>query len=155
MKKLLRLVVLLVLAAAVGCQEEHQLQSGRTLITAKNFNSIAAMQWFLLRMTVDGQPFELTGERPYVQFNAEKNKIGGFASVNRFFGTVQVDKKGRVQWSGPFGSTRMAGSPEMMKQERIFLETLPKTNRFFRGRVYLYAVSDDGKNELVFYVPVE
>jgi len=59
---------------------------------------------------------------------------------------------GRVQWPGPFGSTRMAGSPQQMEQEDAFLKALPRTEWLSKAGSNLNAVSEDGKTKLVFYV---
>ena len=137
---------------AAGCEESQVNQSGQTMITAKNFETIAGMQWILQQMTIDGEAFELVGENPFIQFNADENKVTGFASLNRFFGSVKIDEKGRVQWPGPFGSTRMAGPQQQMKQEDAFLKALPRTEWLSTAGSNLYAVSDDGQTALVFYV---
>ena len=155
MKKAIQIFAILALMVAVGCQESEKAQSSQTTITTKNFKTITGMQWILQQMTVDGEAFGLVGEKPFIQFDADENKVTGFASVNRFFGSVQISKEGRVQWPGPFGSTRMAGPPEQMKQEDAFLKALPRTNRLSKSKNNLYAASTDGQTELVFFVPVE
>lgn len=155
MKKTFCIAALLGLMIMTGCREPQKSQLNQTTITAENFKTIAGMQWILKQMTVDGEAFELTGEMPFVQFNADENKITGFASINRFFGSVKIDGEGHVQWPGPFGSTRMAGSPEQMKQEDAFLKALPQTERLSTAGINLYAATADGKTELVFYVPVK
>ena len=129
MKKTFCIVSLLGLMIMAGCREPQKTPLNQTEITADNFKKIAGMQWILKQMTVDGEAFELTGEMPFVQFDADENKVTGFASVNRFFGSVKIDEKGHVQWPGPFGSTRMAGSPEQMAQEDAFLKALPQIER--------------------------
>ena len=151
-KKTFCIAALLGLLIAVGCEESQVNQSGQTIITAKNLETIAGMQWILQQMTIDGESFELVGKNPFIQFNSNENKIIGFASVNRFFGSVKIDEKGRVQWPGPFGSTRMAGPPQQMKQEDAFLKALPRTEWLSKAGSNLYAVSDDGQTTLVFYV---
>ena len=155
MKTTIQILAILALMMAAGCQESQETQRDRTAITSKNFKTIAGMQWILQQMTVDGEVIELVGEKPFIQFNADENKVTGFASVNRFFGSVKIDGEGRTQWPGPFGSTRMAGPPEQMKQEDAFLKALPRTNRLSKTGINLYAASADGKTELVFYVPVK
>lgn len=155
MKRALCIVSIVGLMAAAGCQESQEGRAARTPITAESFKTIAGMQWNLRQMTIDGEAFELADEKPFIQFDADKNKVTGSGSVNRFFGSVKIDEKGRVQWPGPFGSTQMAGPPEQMKQEAVFLKTLPKTDRLSRDGIHLYAAAEDGKTELVFYVPVE
>ncbi|OQY07826.1 MAG: hypothetical protein B6I25_00725 [Planctomycetales bacterium 4572_13] len=154
MKTTVQIFVILALLITVGCQESEKALA-QTPITSANFKAIAGMQWILREMTVEGEAFELVGEKPFIQFNADENKVAGFASVNRFFGSVEIDGEGHVQWPGPFGSTRMAGPPEQMKQEAAFLKALPQTNRLSKAGINLYAASADGQTELVFFVPVE
>lgn len=155
MKKTFCIVSLLGLMIMTGCREPQKAPLNQTVITAANFKTIAGMQWILQQMTIDGEAFELTGEKPFIQFDADTNKVTGFASVNRFFGSVEIDNEGRVRWPGPLGSTRMAGSPEQMKQEDAFLKALPQIEQLSTAGINLYAAGADGKTELVFYVPVE
>jgi heat shock protein HslJ len=151
MKKTFCMAVLLGLMITAGCQESQEEQLTQTAITAENYKTIAGMQWILQQMTVDGKSIELLGEKPFIQFDPEENKVTGFASLNRFFGSVKIDNEGHVQWPGPFGSTRMAGSPEQMQQEDTFLKALPRTEWLSKAGSNLYATSDDGKTRLVFY----
>ena len=110
------------------------------------------MQWILQKMTIDGNEYDLAGERPFIEFS-NNGKVSGFASINRYSGSMQVDGQGRVLWS-PFRSTRMAGPPELMDQESTFLQALPRTQRLRLEGIHLHAQSDDGQVELVFYAPV-
>ncbi|HML76099.1 MAG TPA: META domain-containing protein [Anaerohalosphaeraceae bacterium] len=125
----------------------------RVEIHAGNFERIAGMQWILKSMKADGQDYPLTGEMPFIQF-APDGKVSGFASINRYFGSVQVSSKGHVTWSN-LGSTRMAGPENLMKQEDAFLKALASTERLSVEGVHLFALSADGRTELVFYVPVK
>jgi heat shock protein HslJ len=151
MKKIFCMAVLLGLMIAAGCQESQEDQLSQTAITAENYKTIAGMQWILQQMTVDGKAIKLLGEKPFIQFDPDENKVTGFASLNRFFGSVKIDGEGHVQWPGPFGSTRMAGPPEQMQQEDAFLKALPRTKWLSKAGSNLYATSDDGKTRLVFY----
>ena len=152
MKKIFCIAALWGMMIVGGCQESQANKSSQTTITAENFKTITGMQWILQQMTVNGETFKLVGENPFIEFNADENKVTGFASVNRFFGSVRIDEKGRVQWPGPFGSTRMAGPPEQMKQEDSFLKALPQTEQISTAGSNLYAISEDGQTRLVFYV---
>jgi heat shock protein HslJ len=112
------------------------------------------MQWMLQKMTIDGKEYKLTDENPFIKFEND-GKVSGFASINRFFGSIKIDNQGRVKWTAPFGSTRMAGPPELMEQENSFLNALQKTESFSIERIYLYIQTSDGQTELTFYVPVK
>ena len=127
--------------------------SARTLITSQNLSRIVGMQWILEKMIIDGREFRLAREKPFIKFDKDGN-VSGSGSVNRFFGSMQIDDKGNVQWQKALGSTRMAGPPELMKQETVFLNLLPKTELLSLGGIRLYASTKDTKTELVFYVPV-
>lgn len=125
----------------------------RVEIHAGNLERIAGMQWILKSMKADGQDYPLTGEMPFIQFTAD-GKVSGFASINRYFSSVQVSGEGHVTWSNP-GATRMAGPENLMKQEDAFLQALVRTERLSVEGINLYALSADGRTELVFYVPVK
>ena len=146
------IIAILGLIIIGGCQESQEKQSTPTVITSENLETIAGVQWILQQMTVDGKPINLIGEKPFIQFDVDENRVTGFASLNRFFGSVNIDKAGNVQWPGPFGSTRMAGPPEQMAQEDAFLKALPQTQRLSKAGINLYATSKDGQTKLVFYV---
>lgn len=53
----------------------------------------------------------------------EHGQATGRGGVNRYGGTFAVDGEGGIE-AGPFMSTRMAGPPEAMEQEREFLALL-------------------------------
>jgi len=122
-------------------------------IHAGNFERITGMQWILKSMKADGQDYPLTGEMPFIQF-APDGKVSGFASINRYFSSVQISSEGHVTWSNP-GATRMAGPENLMKQEDAFLKALTRTERLSVEGINLYALGADGRTELVFYVPVK
>lgn len=148
------LIVALGLVCFVGCRTAgDKTRSSKTLITSENVGRIAGIQWILKEMTIDGNEHHLTGERPFVKFSND-GEVSGFASVNRFSGSMQLDGQGKIRWS-PFRSTRMAGPSELMDQESAFLQALPRTYRLSLDGIYLHAQSRDGQVELVFYVPVE
>ena len=151
MKNSILLMLILTLITA-GCKDSQEAESNALSITSENFETIAGVQWILQQMTIDGEAFELAGEKPFIQFDADENKVTGFASLNRFFGSFKIDEAGRVQWPGPFGSTRMAGSPQQMEQEDAFLKALPRTEWLSKAESNLHAISEDGKTKLVFYV---
>jgi heat shock protein HslJ len=111
------------------------------------------MQWTLKDMTVDGKEFKLTGEMPFVKLEKD-GRITGFASINRFFGSMTIDDKGEVKWPSSLGATRMAGPPALMTQEDAFLKALVQTGSVAIERIYLYMTSADNKTTLTFYVPV-
>jgi heat shock protein HslJ len=158
MKIKIYFTISLLMVVLLGCypcsNKEIASQGGQTHITSDNFSRIAGMQWILRKMIVDGSEYPLAGEMPFVKFETD-GKINGFASINRFFGSIEINPQGQVKWSKALGSTRMAGPEELMKQEDAFLKALPKTEQLAIKGIYLYAHSIDRQTEYIFYVPVE
>lgn len=156
--KMFYVVVCLLTTVFLGCKcscnKEAPGQNDQIRITSTNLNHIIGTQWILQKMTVDGSEYQLAEEMPFIKFEAD-GKINGFASINRFFGSMQIDEQGKVEWSKDFGSTKMAGPESLMKQEDAFLQALTKTDELAVEGIYLHAYSDDRKIELVFYVPVK
>ena len=148
------LLVTLLSSCHTTQSERTSTSEDRTLITSESLGRIAGMQWTLRKMTIDGQQYKLADERPFIKFEND-GKLSGFASINRFFGSMQIDNQGAVKWTAPFGSTKMAGPPELMQQEDSFLDALQKTERLSTERIYLYLQNSDGRTELVLYVPVK
>jgi len=156
--KLSYVVICLLITALWGCKcacnKGASVQSNQVLITSTNLSNIVGMQWILQKMTVNGSDYPLAKEVPYVKFETD-GKVNGFASINRFFGSMQIDEQGKIKWSDAFGSTKMAGPENLMKQEDVFLQSLVKTHKLAVEGIYLYAHSEDRQVELVFYVPVK
>jgi len=150
--------VSLLITVLLGCNASSNKQKAgqgdQTLITSDNISRITGMQWILQKMIVDASEYPLAGEMPFVKFETD-GKINGFASINRFFGSMQINEQGQIKWSEAFGSTRMAGPEGLMKQEHAFLEALPKTEQLTIKGIRLYAYSEDRQIECIFYVPIE
>lgn len=136
-----------------GCKSAEMPAGKQVEIHAGNLERIAGMQWILKSMKMDGQDYPLAGEMPFIQFTPD-GKVSGFASINRYFSSVQVSGEGHVTWSNP-GATRMAGPENLMKQEDAFLKALTMSERLSVEGIHLFALSADGRTELVFYVPVK
>ena len=147
------IVVLMAAVVLAGCETPQKQVQTRDLITANNYSRIIGLQWILESMTIDSQPWPLTGERPFIQF-ASDARVTGFASINRFYGGAQIGPNGQLAWPGPFGMTRMAGPENLMKQEDTFVKTLPKTEQMSISGNRLYIYTKDRSIELVFFVPL-
>ena len=135
-----------------GCSETSKTASDEVVITAQNISSISEQAWGLESMTSDGQDYVLAGKMPTLKI-AATGKITGFASLNMFFVSMEIDDSGNVKWPKPIGSTRMAGVENIMKQENAFLSTLPKTEKISLENGKLNFASNDGQSKLVFSVP--
>ena len=85
-------------------------------------------EWRLTDWIVNGAPRQLVaGSNVTIAFDPS-GKLSGNASINSFSGSFRFDADGRLQWPrAGFVLTRMAGPPELMAQERAFLESLRRT----------------------------
>ena len=117
-------------------------------MTSEKISQIVGVRWVLQKISIDGNEYDLADDRPYIEFN-DNGRISGFTSINRCSGSMQLDDQGRARWS-PLASTKMAGPPELMKQESVFLEALPRVQSFSIEGTHLYAQSEDDQVELVF-----
>lgn len=63
---------------------------------------------------------------PTLRLDAETAQASGFAGVNRFTGSYELDAEGLS--FGPLASTRMAGPPEAMALEQVYLEALSRVD---------------------------
>lgn len=77
-------------------------------------------QWLLNSY---GKQGERPGEGPSITIEISGDRISGSAGVNRFFGKFE---DGSVV--APIGTTMMAGPPELMEQERKFLELISRAD---------------------------
>lgn len=80
---------------------------------------------------------------PTLTFAADGRAVG-HAGVNRYFATYERGDTGRLSFAA-IGSTRMAGSPDAMRQEQRYLDTLGRIDRYALrdGRLTLYVGEDE------------
>lgn len=124
------LSVFILLAAA--CQKQNGPAPDENLVTAASVTSLHNVEWQLQKMIVNKQEFDLVADSEVSLQFTEEGKVAGKSSVNQYFGAVSIDDKGALQWPEPgFGSTMMAGPPELMNQERTYLDALRATDRAY------------------------
>ena len=107
---------------------------------------LAAALLFAFPALADEQP-DLTGsewgypgkDRPFIVFRSEMRLVGN-GGCNNFFGNWQVHDGDQLEL-GPIGATRMACSPEIMKQETEFLARLEAVTsyRIVEDRIQLFS----------------
>jgi heat shock protein HslJ len=109
------------------------------------------VDWKLIRMVRNGQDVALIANSKVTASFHAAGRIAGMASVNRYFGSYKASGDGRIEWPAPaVGATRMAGPPELMKQEALFLDALGKVSRARMEGSRLILMTDDGTTELTF-----
>lgn len=154
MKRELVIICLVMVFAGFGCIGTGKSGADkRIMVTSENYDQICNMQWLLKEMHSGGQKFLPAQDAPFMEFKPD-GKIAGFASVNRFFGSLSIDDQGRVAIP-PMGSTMMAGPEELMAREMAFLSVFQKISHFYRDGIFLYALTEDPDEELTFFVPVQ
>jgi len=85
-------------------------------------------EWRLTDWIVNGVQRQLVGDSNVTIAFDPSGKLSGNASINSFSGNFRFDAEGRLQWPrAGFALTRLAGSPDLMAQERAFLESLRRT----------------------------
>ena len=85
-------------------------------------------EWRLTDWIVNGVPRQLVADSNVTIAFDPSGKLSGNASINSYSGNFRFDADGRLQWPrAGFILTRTAGPPELMAQERAFLESLRRT----------------------------
>lgn len=103
-------------------------------------------QWDLAR----ARDASVEWSRFHVTLGFQQGRAGGRAPVNRYFGMCQ-ELPGGVLELGPFGVTMMAGPPEAMAAETVFLALLEQVRGFRReGEEALILVDAEGAEVLSF-----
>jgi heat shock protein HslJ len=109
------------------------------------------VEWKLTRMVRDGSEVSLVvGSKVTANFHAA-GRVAGVASLNRYFGSYKASGDGHIGWAAPtFGATQMAGKPELMQQETLYLGALAKVSNARMEGTRLVLSNDDGSVELTF-----
>lgn len=120
-------------------------------ITSENIPQIFDIEWALLTIKNNNLVIlKPTESKPTLTFQAE-NKIAGNASINRYFGSYKLNLKGVLSWQEPgFATTMMAGPPELMEQEQLFLQNLQNSVRIVKMSNGLKLENVDGSIQLLF-----
>ena len=123
---MVRLAALLCVLAIMGCAGDR---SGGG-VDKFSIKTISGADWQLVRMDVSAEEM-VPVKDSLISFSCTPDgEVAGLASINRYSGNMTTDEERILQWS-PFRVTRMAGPPELMKQESKFLGALPQTTRFY------------------------
>lgn len=133
----------LLFSMPVAAQSDKELSE--TPVSATDTNAWVNREWVLTRFVYKGHARRLPDEAITLRF-MPNFRVAGKAPVNRFFGGYQLSEPGLLKWSGPLGSTKMAGPPEATKLETEFFEALGKATRLAQGRQKL--VFRDDKKEM-------
>jgi heat shock protein HslJ len=92
--------------------------------------AMADVEWTLVKLERNGETLEpRAGSKATLRLRTD-GAVGGLATINRYFGSASFREDGVVTWTGPMGSTQMAGPPELMEQEAAILRALQGAMRW-------------------------
>jgi heat shock protein HslJ len=113
--------------------------------------AVADVEWVLVKLERNGETLEpRAGSKATLRMRTD-GAVGGLATINRYFGSASFSEDGVVTWTGPMGSTQMAGPPELMEQEAAFLRALESAMRWrLEGADLLVLEGADGAVRLTF-----
>jgi len=143
------LVVSLIL---VGCATTHpEKASGPdgSRVPA-DLGALAGGEWHVTSMWVDGKEFAVASDARPTFAVAEAGKVNGLATLNRYFGQLELLPGGEIHWAGPLGSTMMAGPENLMDQEVRFLQVLQRARKASFRDGALVLEDENGQNTLEF-----
>ena len=145
------MVIFSLLFACTGIDPQNTAgQTDSVLITPQHLKKISDIEWHLNQMTLNGDPVPLL-EKSKITFSCSGDeKVAGLASINRYFGNFKVNEDGGIIWNKALGMTRMAGPPELMKQEAVYMDALSKTSRMYLSDSKLVLRSKDRSTVLMF-----
>jgi heat shock protein HslJ len=119
----------------------------RVPVTPAQMSELQDIEWYLEKMSKDKEPIALVPDSKVTFMMKNAGKVAGLATLNRYFGSLVLSEKGDIIWQGPLGMTKMAGPPELMKQEDIFIDVLPKCQRMYRQGSRL--ILEDNKQSII------
>jgi heat shock protein HslJ/uncharacterized protein YecT (DUF1311 family) len=113
--------------------------------------AVRGHEWRLVGLVVAGTLTPIvSGSAITIRF-ADNGLAGGAASLNRYQGGYRLGADGALAWVGPgFAATRMAGPPDLMQQEAVFLEALQAASRLRIEEGALLLESANGGTRLTF-----
>jgi len=131
----------------------------------KSFNSTLLMaminkNWQLKSISESGkilfEPGNEPGKKVVTLLFDSACKVSGRSVINRYFGQCELGENNTIKWKDPgFGMTMMAGPPEDMDAEQLYLKHLKQTTKIVLKESLLELQSDDGDISLVFELTSE
>jgi len=147
-------MTIMICSLLFACTGIHPQKTGKQaegmLITPQHLNKVGGVEWHLIKMTLDSDSIPLVeNSKPTFSCTSE-GQVAGMATTNRYFGNLKLTEDGEIIWNKAFGMTRMAGPPELMKQESEYMDALTKTSRMYLNDSKLVLRSKDRSYVLEF-----
>ena len=103
-------------------------------------------------MSINGMKV-MDGSNISMKFNSD-GTLSGNASVNGFMSSWKMDGDKLMIMGASGMSTMMSGAPEMMDQEKKFLDAMPMITKYKVEGAKVMLSSDDGKTMMELAMPV-
>ena len=115
--------------------------------------ALTDVEWHLSALVFDGAATGLgsaTDSEVSIRFE-KSGRVFGRAPINRYAGSYTLNSDGRISWGDAgFQTTRMAGPPEAMEKEDMFLQILGQVYRFRISGSQLVLETEDSNSSLTF-----
>lgn len=118
----------IVIAGCVGMDSDD---TGPTQ-TPGSLSSVCGGKWELRRLRLNGEIVPVDEPQSFTFLCNSDGEAMGKSGINTYRGAMQVTESGQILWdTGSFASTKMAGPPTLMNQERQYLRALSGTRQAF------------------------
>ncbi|MBL9139524.1 MAG: META domain-containing protein [Verrucomicrobiales bacterium] len=118
-----------------------------TPATAEALAPFRDVDLHLERLVSAGQSIPLPAATPITIRLGAGGRIAGKSSVNRFFGTYQMEPDGTLKWpNAALGLTRMAGPQDAMDLESKFTSSLAASQKLLVASDAVRFESNDGSH---------
>lgn len=96
--------------------------------TGKKPEDLLKTSWTLVSITTDKGEATLPKQHGITLTIDENGRISGKSGVNQYFGSISMVKE-KISW-GQMGATEMAGPPEKMEAESLYVKSLSQTTTY-------------------------
>lgn len=149
-RRLFLLAVPMFLLAAAVCATGETAEAPGSGGAPARLAELGGGEWQLASLRWEGKEVALAPEnRPTITVEGT-GKVHGLATLNRYFGQMELGAGGEIHWAGPLGSTMMAGPEHLMEQEVRFLQTLQGARKATLRGGTLVLEDEGGENVLEF-----
>lgn len=124
MKSLLRIFVCFIFCVFAGGLFAQANEAN----TGKPPQELLKTSWTLVSITTDKGEAALPKKHGITLAIDENGRITGKSGVNQYFGSFTM-VKGKISW-GQMGCTEMAGPPERMDAESLYVKSLTQTTTY-------------------------
>jgi len=115
------------------------------------FAAMLNKNWQLKSISKSGKIIFEPGKKVVTLMIDAACKVSGRSVINRYFGQCELSENNTIKWKEPgFGMTMMAGPPEDMDAEQLYLKYLKQTTKMVVKESSLELQSDDGELRLLF-----